>query len=655
MFDFIRQHQRLMQLVLLVLILPSFALIGVSGYSNYVSGDYDLVKVGNSAVTSQEFDQARRNQLQQLQSRAGASFDPAMLDNVPARKALLDSLVDRRVVVTTAMKEHFSVSDTVLRQAIASIPELQVDGHFSPERYSQILSSMGISSHDFEQGQRSDLALQRVLGPVSLTASVPTPVVQQLEQALTAERSLRLRVFPATDFEKGIQISDADIKAWYEKNPQRFEVPEYVAVDYLLLDEAAAMRAVPEISQDEMRKYYEQNKSRYVTPGRVQLSHIQISLAPDATAEQRQKAQARAEEIAKKVAADKSKFADIARAESDDAGTSKDGGKLGWISKGVWPAALENAVFALKKGEVSGVLEGPGGLHVFMADDVQPETGETFEQAKSKVEAEIRRQLGADRFADMASKLTSLVYDNANSLKPAADALGLPVKSVNGVAHDRLLPAAEVDGGTAASASPDASMLEDVRVRRALFSPQVFNDKNNSGVIEITPSTMVVVRVAKVTPKHVQPLDKASASIRKQLTSERAASAAEKAGEALLASLKDNAGASLDGFAAEQTVSRANAQGLNKEVLDTAFAVSTDKLPGYAGLKGPGGYVVVRVEQAKPGKPDPSMQASLSAQLAQAWGQAEEQAVLSAMKASIGVKVLPEAEKVLAGDNSGQS
>src|SRR5690606_3149611 len=99
MFDFIRQHQRLMQLVLLVLILPSFALIGVSGYSNYVSGDHELVKVGDSAVTSQEFDQARRNQLQQLQNRVGASFDPAMLDNVPARKALLDSLVDRRVVV----------------------------------------------------------------------------------------------------------------------------------------------------------------------------------------------------------------------------------------------------------------------------------------------------------------------------------------------------------------------------------------------------------------------------------------------------------------------------------------------------------------------------------------------------------------------------
>lgn len=654
MFDFIRHHQRLMQLVLLVLILPSFALIGVSGYSNYVSGDHELVMVGDSAVTSQAFDQARRNQLQQLQTRVGASFDPAMLDNVAARKALLDTLIDRQVVVSAAVKGHFSVSDAVLRQTIASIPELQVDGQFSPERYSQVLASMGVSSQSFEQGQRSDLALQRVLGPVSMTASVPTPVIHSLEQALTAERTLRLRAFAAEDFKKGIQVSDADIKDWYEKHPQQFEVPEYVSADYLLLDEAAAMRSVAEVSVAEMQKYYEQNKSRYVTPGRVQLSHIQVSLAPDATAEQRKKAQARAEEIAKKVAADKSKFADIARADSDDAGTAKDGGKLGWISKGIWPAALENVVFALKQGDVTGVVEGPGGLHVFMADEVQPEKGETFEQAKTKVESEIRRQLGADRFADMASKLTSLVYDNATSLKPAADALGLSVKTADGIAHDRLLPAAEVDGGAAASAGPDAAVLEDVRVRRALFSPQVFTDKNNSGVIEISPATMVVVRVAKVTPKHVQALDKASATIRETLVNERAASAAEKAGEALLASLRGGANASLDGFGTAQTVSRANAQGLNKEVLDTAFGVQTAKLPAYAGLKGPGGYVVIRVEHAAAGKPDASMKASLSMQLAQAWGQAEEHAVLNAMKAAIGVKILPEAEKAMAGESKEQ-
>src|SRR5690606_36989355 len=135
MFDFIRTHQRLMQFLLLVLILPSFALIGVSGYSNYVSGDHEIVKIGDSAITQLEFDQARRNQLQQMQQNSQGGFDPAILDNPQARTALLDSLIDRRVIIDTATRQRFSVSDTVLRQRIASMPQLQVNGHFSPERY----------------------------------------------------------------------------------------------------------------------------------------------------------------------------------------------------------------------------------------------------------------------------------------------------------------------------------------------------------------------------------------------------------------------------------------------------------------------------------------------------------------------------------------
>lgn len=654
MFDFIRHHQRLMQLILLVLILPSFALIGVSGYSTYVSGDHDLVKVGSSAITLKEFDQAKSNQLQQLQSRAGASFDPAMLDNPEARKALLDSLIDRHVVVSSAIKNHFSVSDAVLRQTIASIPDLQVDGRFSPERYSQVLASMGVSSRDFEEGQRSELALQRVLGPVSATASLPAPVTQSIEQALTAQRTLRLRTFAADDFKKGIQVSDADVKAWYDKNQQKLEIPEYVSAQYLLLNEAAAMQGLPAVSDADMHKYYEQNKKRYVTPARVQLSHIQVNLSADATADQKAAAQARAEELAKKAAAGKADFAALARADSDDAGTAKDGGKLGWITKNTLPADLETVVFALKKGEVSGVVKGPGGLHIFKADDVQPERGETFDQAKSKVQSEIRRQLGADRFADMASKLTSLVYDNATSLKPAAEALGLSVKEANGIAVDRLLPASVVDGA-AASASEDAAVLGDVRVRRALFSSQVLADKGNSGVIEISPDTMVVVRVGKVTPKHVQPLDKATASIREQLVRERAAAAAEKAGEAVLASLRANPnGASLEGFANAVTVSRIDMHGLSKNVLDASFEVNPQKLPGYTGVKGPDGFVVVRVEHAAPGKLNPTLQATLPLQLGQALGQAEEKAVLQAMKTAVGVKMLPEAEKALAGEDSGK-
>ena len=650
MFEFVRTHQRLMQLILLVLIVPSFALIGVGGYSTYVSGDHDLVKVGDSAITLQQFDEARRNQLQQMQQDNPGGFDPAALDTKEARSALLDTLIDRTVLVAAAAKDRFSVSDAILRQTIASMPELQVEGKFSAQRYDELLKSNGLTTKGFEQSRRADLALSRVLGPVAATASVPEPVVNSIEQVLSAQRTIRVLGFPSSDYSKGIDIAASDIQAWYDKNKKELELPEQVSARYLLLNEAAAMQNLPAISHDAMLKYYEQNKARYVVPGRVNLSHILVTVAAGATDAQRKIALAKADQIAKKVSANVDQFAEIARTESQDAGTARNGGKLGWITHGSWPAPIEKAVFALKKGEVSGVVEGPEGYHIFKADDIQPQTGETFEQAKSKVESEIRRQMGADRFADMATKLTSLVYDNSSSLEPASQALGIKVKTANGIARDHLLAANEV-GADAASASADATVLNDARVRRALFAPQALTEKQNSGVIEISPDTMIVVRVNNVVPAHIPPLDKVTDLIRQRLVAERALTAAADAGkQALAAFQKESSFKAPDKFGAANTISRANPQGVSGLVLDAIFKASVKTLPTYVGIRAAQGYVVVRIEQAQPGKTnDPSL-ATLPAELNQAWGQAEQEAVLKTLRTQAKVKMLREASKALAGE-----
>ncbi len=641
----------MMQLVLLLLILPSFALIGVSGYTNYVSGDEDLVKVGKSSITLQQFDDARRNQLERLQQNSQGGFDPSVLDNPAARGALLESLVDRHVLITTATKERLSVSDVALRQAIASMPQLQVDGKFSPERYNQVLAQVGLNTRDFEQSQRAELSLDRVLTPVLLTASVPASVSNRLEAVLTEQRTVRLLAFAANDYQANISITDQDIQAWYDQNKQRLELPEQVSAQYLLLNEAAAMENLPEPKPEDLQAYYEQNKARYIQPARVNVSHIQINIPAGASDEQRAAAKAQADEIATKARAAAADFAALARAESQDAGTAKDGGKLGWIAQGSWPAPLEEAIFSLGQGDVSGVVQGPGGYHIFRANEVQSQKGQSFDEAKPKIEVEVRRQLGAERFADMATRLTSLVYDNPNSLQPAADALGIKIRSAAGIARDRLLASDEV-GANAASASEDAAVLDDVRVRRALFTQQTFTEKQNSGVIEISPDTMVVVRVETVTPAHVPALEKLSAYIKEQLIAERARAAAEKAGQEALAAFQESNDAAQvpEKFGTPLQVTRINPQGLDKPVLDAAFSAPAKALPAYAGVAGPQGFVVVRVEGASPGTANEPLLAGLSTELTQAWGRAEEQAVLGALRDHAKVTILPEGQKVVAGE-----
>jgi len=651
MFDFIRTHQRLMQLVLLVLILPSFVLIGVSGYTNYVSGDKDLVKVGDAAVTLQEFELARRNQLDQFQRSSMGRFDPEVLNSRPARERLLESLVDRRVLVETATKERFSVSDAALRDTIASMPEFHEDGAFSAERYNQLLAAAGLSARDFEQGQRGELALQRVLSPIGESALVPDTVLQRVSAALTEQRTVSLFAYPASDYEKDVEITDADIQSWYEENKEALTVPDQVAVQYLLLDEAVAVQAVGEIPENDLKAYYEQNKSRYVTAPRVNVSHIQISVAAGASQEEREAAREKAESIAERVKADPSIFADIAREESDDVGTARDGGQLGWVTPGSWPASLEEAVFALSEGAVSDVVEGPGGYHVFLAYQVEAEKGETFEEAREKVEAEVQRQLASERFAEMATRLTDLIYDNPASLEPAAQELGVQLRTVTGVTRDTLL-GVEDAGDQAAAASPDAAVFEDPRVRSTLFSDALLREKANSGVIEISPDTLVVVRVAAFEPAHVPPLEQVEGRVESRLLAQRAREAAQAAGEKQLEALQAGKTASEEpiDFGEPLTVSRIDNQGVAPSILEAVFAADTSELPSYIGVSGPQGYVIARIESVEAGDTESSLIAGLGAELSRSWGMAEERAVLAEMRRNLGVERTPDAEEILSGE-----
>lgn len=653
MFDFIRTNQRFMMFILLVLVLPSFVLIGFSGYTNYVSGDKELVKVGDSAVTLQEFEMARRNQLEQLQRSAMGRFDPEVLNTRPAREMLLESLVDRRVLVDVATAERFSVSDAALRNEIAQMPEFQENGHFSAERYNQLLAASGLSARDFEQGQRGELALRRVLGPVGGSAVLPEPVVQSIVAALTEERTVRLQTFPVSEQLKDIVVSDADIQAWYEANKESLTVPDQVAVQYLLLDEEVAVQSVGEISETDLQAYYEQNKARYVTPPRVNVSHIQVSVAPGASQEEREAARAKAESIAQRVKAEPASFAEIAREESQDVGSARDGGQLGWVRPGSWPAVLEQAVFALQEGGISDVVAGPDGFHVFLANQVEAERGESFQEAREQVETEVRRQLASERFAELAMRLTDLVYDNPNSLEPAAQELGLEPRTVAGVTRNNLLDA-DIVGNQAAAASADAAIFEDPRVRSTLFSASLLQEKANSGVIEISPDTLVVVRVAAFEPAHVPPLEQVKGLVESTLVAERAQEATTQAGEKALAALRDSAADSdlSDGFGDAMTVSRIDDQGLAKAVLDAVFAADPNALPAYVGVEGPQGYAVARVEAVKAGEGETKelLAAGLAMELARTWGMAEEAAVLQQMRQRLGVSRTSDAEAVLAGE-----
>lgn len=649
MFEFIRSHRRWMQFILLLLIVPSFFLVGIQGYESFMRKEPELATVAGQPVTRAEFDQAHRNQLEQFRQRMGAQFDPAVVDTPFLRQGLLNELINQRLMANVVIDNRLSVSDATLRNYILkNVPEVQVNGVFSRERYDQVLAAQGLTTNTFEASVRRDLSIGRVLEPVGITARPPAEVMASLETALTQTRTVQLRRFAAADYRSKVDVSPADIQAWYDANKQQLQIPEQVQVQYLVLDEAAATQGV-QVKDEDLASYYEQNKTRFGQPERRRVSHIMISLPAGASEDARKAARAKADELDKLAVADPSKFAELARKESQDAGSAANGGDLGWQQKGALPGSLDKAAFGLNKDQVSGVVESPSGLHILKLTEIQPAAIKPLAEVKDQLAGEVRKQLAAVRFSEMASQLSKQVYDQRDSLQPAADAVGLKLRTAAGVTREGLLPADKAGPGSAA-AGPDAALLDNPRVRQALFSADVLREKQNSGVIELAPDTMLAVRVAAVEPAHVPPLDKVSETIRAKLLDERSAEAAKQAGEAALAADKANPAASPAGFAGVVIVSRQDPGGLPRAVLDAIMRQPAGALPAYVGVQAGADYTVARLEKVEAGKVEQAERESLAGQLAGAYGQAESEAVLRMLREQYKVQLLPASADAIKGE-----
>lgn len=648
MFDFIRSHRRWMQLVLLLLVVPSFMFFGIEGYVGFMSRDKELAEVNGVAITQPEYDAVRRNQLEELRQMLGAQFDAEAIDTPAFRERILNDMINQRVIAEAAMQGRYTVSDEQLRDTIAKIPVVQENGVFSPERYRQVLAAQGMTPADFEMRVRSDLILSQVLGPIGSTATAPARVSDELLAALTQQRTVALRRFTAEGFEADVQVTDADIQAWYDANAEQLRLPESVNVEYVVLNEASASKGLS-VPDSVIQTYYQQNQARFGQPEQRRVSHILREVAPDADQATKDAARAKAQEIADQLRADPEQFEALAAEFSQDPGSSNQGGDLGWISKDTLVPEVEEAVFQLEPNTISEVIESPFGYHVAVVTQVQPASVKPLEQVLEEVQDEILRQMASVRFADLATELTDLVYDQRDALEPIATQLGLDLRRAQGLARTGLLPD-DLFVRTDPVQPGQVEILNNPRVLQVAFSPDVFQDRFNSGLIETAPGTLVALRVSQVNPSTIPPLDQVKELIRAQLLAEGAVKLAREAGKAALAVIADGSQPAM-GFAAAEVVSRQDARTLNPAELDAVMKLPENDVPKTIGVDTPDGYSLLEVKAINAGEPLPEAnQAQFKGQLAQAWGRAEEQAALQILRRLFNVQILPDAQRLIEGE-----
>lgn len=623
MFDSIRSHRRWLMLFMIVLIFPSFVFFGIQGYNSFVEGDNALAKVDGQPVTQQEFDQAQRDRIERLRQTFGQDFDPAMLDSQEARASILDGLVLNRALANEASKSNIVITTEHLREVIASVPAFQEDGRFSYDRYKAFVASQGMSEALFEQRVREDLRKQALVAAVVESATVPKTVAERIDALLREQRQVRELRFTVEQFVPRVTVTEAQVAEFYEKNRALFETPESARVEYLVLS-PETIAGAGTVAEADVRSYYEQNKARYGADEQRRASHILV------TAEGSDKAAARkrAEELLAQVRAKPGEFEKLAREHSKDPGSAAAGGDLGFFGKGMMVKPFEEAVFRMKPGEVSDVVESDFGFHIIKVTEVKAAEVKPFEQVRADIERDLKTQQAQQAFAKAADQFTNLVYEQADSLQPAAEALKLKVQRVDALTRRGLPP------------------FINARVVEALFSEDSLKNKRNTQAIEVGTSTLVSARIVEHKPAAVKPLDEVKAQVRQLVERREAVRLAREAGEAKLAELRKQPNDA--GFSPARTVSRSDPQDLPPAAVNAIMRAPADKLPAYVGAElDEVGYVVAQIVAVKAGEAGNAEQRTAQARvLAQQAAAADELAYAEGLKSRHNVQILrPEFRK----------
>lgn len=582
MYDFLDKHKRAVQVVLAMVMLP-FAFFGVDWYFRGGAADQPVATVAGEKITRQEFEQALRDQGERLRQTMGRSFDPAMLDNPEVRYAVVENLVNQRLLAAEASRERFRVPDAQLAEVIANLPAFQEDGKFSPERYRILLQGQNMTPGMFEERLRRDLALAPLQEPITTGSIVSGASAARYLALIEQRRELASATIDAEPFAKAVKVDDAEVKAFYDQNPGAFMTPEQARFEYVVLS-SDAIAAKIAVDPADVRKQYEANQASYTTPEERSASHILIAVRPDASEADKAAAKQKAEAIAAQVRANPASFAEVAKAQSQDPGSAREGGALGSFGRGSMVKPFEDAVFAAKAGDIVGPVQTDFGWHVIRVTGVKPATQRPLEEVKGQIEAELKRARAQEKFLAAADQFQNLVYEQADSLAGVAKALDLAVQTTP--APVTRAQAQQIGGNSA-------------KFAEALFSPASVQAKRNTEAIEAGPNTLISGRILEYTPAAPRPYDDVKAEIRRQLERKAATAQAERVGREKLALLEQGKSDKEAGlaFGAPVELQRSQASAaFPPDILAKAFQADPSKLPAYfSGVNPRGGYSIYRL------------------------------------------------------------
>ena len=621
MFDLVHKYKKLVTIIL-GLIAITFATWGIESYTSMRGGRDVVATVNGLEISAREFGEELRFQQDQVRQLVGQNFDMAELDTPESRRAVLERLIAQRLVASQAQQAGLAVSDQSLVEAIHAIPAFRgADGNFSRSTYESVLRTQNppLTPTQFESRLRHDLMLAQLARAVGEAAIAPRTVTGRLAALEAQKREVAEARIPAQQFLAQVKVDEAQAKAYYEANKEQFRTPERVKAEYVMLS-AEAIAAQESVSPEEVRKQWE---SAYGPKLR-----------------EKEEARKKAEAIAAEVRAKPASFDEVAKRESQDPGTKDKGGDLGFNARGSFVKPFEDALYRMKPGEISGAIESEFGFHVIRLTGVQRKDGKEerrashiligapvdakpFEALRGEIEAELKKSRASKRFAEAADDFRNIVYEQFDSLKPAAERFKLNIQSTDWITR---------------SPGQELGALDNPKLIAALFSSDALEKKRNTDAIEVAPATLVAARVVEHQPAAERRFEQVRADIIELLRRREAGELARKQGAEKLAQLRQGGDAGLK-WGQAKSVSRREPQGLPGDVLRQVMSADAAKLPAYVGVPaGDSGYLLLRIskviEAEAPGQEALSRPAALL-------GAAQYDAYVASLRAQADVEINP--------------
>jgi peptidyl-prolyl cis-trans isomerase D len=626
MFDLVAKHKRIVQFVLALITLP-FAFFGVDYYFRNTDKAGEVASYDGGLITQAQFAQSLRDQ-QEMMMRTQKGVDPAMFENPEVRYSILQQLIRERMIEKKGHDLRFTVTNEQVRERIASDPRFQDEGKFSLERYKLLLAQASISEAGYEDSMRRQILAEKLVDPIMSGNMVAKASAEGFVTLLEQQREVAVANIDAEPFARQTKVDEAAAKAFYDANPAAFRTPEEVKFEYVVLT-PDALAAQVAVTPDEVKAQYTASIKQYTQEEQRQAAHILIAVKPDASDADKAAAKKKAEDLAAQAKANPAKFAELAKKYSDDPGSAAQGGDLGSNPRGTMVKAFDDAVFAMKPGDIVGPVQSEFGWHVIKLQGVTPAKVLSLDEAKAQIEADLKRQKVSQKFAASADQFQNLVYEQADSLAGVAKTLNLEAKTSDWATRG--------DAQRLAFGNP--------KFVEALFASDSVAAKRNTEAFEVGPNTLMAGRVVEYKPAAPRPFDDVKEEIRRQLQRREASEMAQKAGLDKLALLEQGKSDKEAGVTFGKPVSVLRNQmqpGFSPDALGKVFRVDAAKLPQLVGASNErGGFSIYRVQRVMmpPTASDPAKLAGAKARIGDMQSRELFDAYISALKSKADVRI----------------